>query len=172
MQLTPADRRAIIEDLLDIQIFSSMNGVVKEKMAIIKDDTTKTKHEMDLTSERINFQKQSIEDHKNRNDVEIEKKKKEITTSIDQTFTLQRDIELIQKHINVLQKKIEGRFASKHPEKWIPLYSQVTFSHIPYHEALSSGIRQNAIMKEVMNRPDIEAVWDSEEIENEILKRI
>jgi kynurenine 3-monooxygenase len=72
----------------------------------------------------------------------------------------------------LLQKKIEGRFASKYPEKWIPLYSQVTFSHIPYHEALSSGIRQNEIMKEVMNRPDIEAVWDSEEIENEILKRI
>jgi kynurenine 3-monooxygenase len=72
----------------------------------------------------------------------------------------------------LLQKKIEGRFASKHPEKWIPLYSQVTFSHIPYHGALSSGIRQNEIMKEVMNRPDIEEVWDSEEIENEILKRI
>jgi kynurenine 3-monooxygenase len=72
----------------------------------------------------------------------------------------------------LLQKKIEGRFATKYPEKWIPLYSQVTFSHIPYHEALSSGIRQNEIMKEVMNRPDIEAVWDSEEIENEILKRL
>ena len=72
----------------------------------------------------------------------------------------------------LLQKKIESRFATKYPEKWIPLYSQVTFSHIPYSEALSSGIRQNEIMKEVMNRPDIEAVWDSEEIENEILKRI
>ena len=126
MQLTPADRRAIIEDLLDIQIFSSMNGVVKEKMAIIKDDTTKTKHEMDLTSERINFQKQSIEDHKNRNDVEIEKKKKEITTSIDQTFTLQRDIELIQKHINVLQKKIEDKISvEKKSKKLLQLESKI-----------------------------------------------
>ena len=42
MQLSPADRRTIIEDLLDIQIFSSMNGVVKEKMAVIKDTSTKT----------------------------------------------------------------------------------------------------------------------------------
>jgi DNA repair exonuclease SbcCD ATPase subunit len=126
MQLTPADRRAIIEDLLDIQIFSSMNGVVKEKMAIIKDDTTKTKHEMDLTSERINFQKQSIEEHKNRNDVEIEKKKKEITTSIDQTFTLQRDIELIQKHINVLQKKIEDKISvEKKSKKLLQLESKI-----------------------------------------------
>ena len=126
MQLTPADRRAIIEDLLDIQIFSSMNGVVKEKMASIKDGTTKTKYEMELTSERINFQKQSIEDHKNRNDVEIEKKKKEITTSIDQTFTLQRDIELIQKHINVLQKKIEDKLSvEKKSKKLLQLESKI-----------------------------------------------
>jgi DNA repair exonuclease SbcCD ATPase subunit len=126
MQLTPADRRAIIEDLLDIQIFSSMNGVVKEKMAAIKDGTTKTKYEMELTSERINFQKQSIEDHKNRNDVEIEKKKKEITTSIDQTFTLQRDVELIQKHINVLQKKIEDKISvEKKSKKLLQLESKI-----------------------------------------------
>lgn len=126
MQLTPGDRRSIIEDLLDIGIFSSMNGVVKEKMTEIKDTTTKTKYELDLTSERINFQKQSIEDHKNRNDVEIEKKKKEITTSIDQTFTLQRDIELIQKHINVLQKKIEDKISvEKKSKKLLQLESKI-----------------------------------------------
>lgn len=126
MQLTPADRRAIIEDLLDIQIFSSMNGVVKEKMAIIKDSTTKTKHEMDLTSERINFQKQSIEEHKNRNDEEIGKKKKEIATSIDQTFTLQRDISLIQKHIDVLQKKVEDKLSvEKKSKKLLQLESKI-----------------------------------------------
>ena len=38
MQLSAADRRAIIEDLLDIQIFSTMNGLVKEKIAINKDE--------------------------------------------------------------------------------------------------------------------------------------
>jgi DNA repair exonuclease SbcCD ATPase subunit len=43
MQLSASDRRTIIEDLLDIQIFSSMNGVVKEKLYTIKDDITKVK---------------------------------------------------------------------------------------------------------------------------------
>jgi len=113
MQLSPADRRAIIEDLLDIQIFSSMNGLVKEKMSEIKDNSTKTKYEMDLTSERINFQKQSIEEHKNRSEEEIAKKKKEVEESIHQTFTLQRDVELIQKHIDVLNKKIADRLATE-----------------------------------------------------------
>jgi len=111
MQLSPSDRRAIIEDLLDIQIFSSMNGVVKEKMASIKDTSTKNKYEMDLTSEKINFQKQSIEDHKSRSDEEIAKKHKEIADSVDQIFTLERDVELIQKHIAVLQSKIADQMA-------------------------------------------------------------
>ena len=126
MQLSPADRRAIIEDLLDIGIFSSMNGVVKEKMSEIKDTTTKTKYEMDLTSEKINFQKQSIEEHKTRNDEEIAKKKLEIASSIDQNFKLQRDIELIQKHIDVLQKKIEDKISvEKKSKKLLQLESKI-----------------------------------------------
>jgi DNA repair exonuclease SbcCD ATPase subunit len=126
MQLTPADRRAIIEDLLDINIFSSMNGVVKEKMAEIKDLSVKSKHEMDLTSERINFQKQSIEDHKNRSDEEIGKKRKEISDSVDQIFTLKRDVELIQKHIDVLQRKIEDKLSvEKKSKKLLQLESKI-----------------------------------------------
>jgi DNA repair exonuclease SbcCD ATPase subunit len=113
MQLSPADRRAIIEDLLDIGIFSSMNTVVKEKMAFIKDGTVKTKHEMELTSERINFQKQSIEEHKNRSETEIEKKRKEVNESIDQSFTLQKNVELIQKHIDVLQSRIQDKLTTE-----------------------------------------------------------
>ena len=111
MQLSPADRRAIIEDLLDIQIFSSMNGVVKEKMAVIKDTSTKNKYEMDLTSEKINFQKQSIEEHRKHNDAEIEKKQKDITDSEEQVKKLNKDIELIQKHIDVLNSKISDQMA-------------------------------------------------------------
>ena len=109
MQLSPADRRAIIEDLLDIGIFSSMNGLVREKMSEIKDVTTKTKYEVDLTNERINFQKQSIEEHKTRSDVEISKKQKEVTDSVDQIFTLERNIELIGKHITVMQSKVSDQ---------------------------------------------------------------
>lgn len=72
----------------------------------------------------------------------------------------------------LLQKKIEAKFSAKHPNLWLPLYSQVTFSHIPYNEALQNGDRQDAIMKQVMNRPDIYDVWDSEEIEQQILELI
>jgi DNA repair exonuclease SbcCD ATPase subunit len=126
MQLSPADRRLIIEDLLDIGIFSSMNGIVKEKMSSIKDISTKNKYEMDISSERINFQKQSIEEHKNRSDEEIAKKRKEITDSVDQIFTLERDVELIQKHIDVLQSKVSDQMAiQKKSAKLIQLESKL-----------------------------------------------
>jgi DNA repair exonuclease SbcCD ATPase subunit len=126
MQLSPADRRAIIEDLLDIQIFSSMNGVVKEKMAIIKDTSTKNKYEMDLTSEKINFQKQSIEEHRKHNDAEIEKKQKDIIDSEEQVKKLNKDIVLIQKHIDVLDSKISDQMAiQKKSGKLVQLESKL-----------------------------------------------
>jgi kynurenine 3-monooxygenase len=69
----------------------------------------------------------------------------------------------------LLQKKIEKWFSDKHPDKWIPLYSRVTFSDRPYTEALAIGDDQNAIMEEVLKTENIEAVWNSKEIENKIL---
>jgi kynurenine 3-monooxygenase len=70
----------------------------------------------------------------------------------------------------LLQKKIEKSFSDKYPDKWIPLYSRVTFSDRPYTEALALGDEQNAIMEEVMRTPNIKAIWDSPEIEKKILE--
>lgn len=68
-----------------------------------------------------------------------------------------------------LQKKIEKHFSEKHPDKWMPLYSRVTFSFRPYAEALATGDRQKAIMDEVMLIDGIEDKWDSPEVEAKIL---
>lgn len=70
----------------------------------------------------------------------------------------------------LLQKKIEKHFSSKHPEKWIPAYSRVTFSNRPYAEALAEGDAQEQIMKEVMKISNIAENWDSLEVENLMLK--
>lgn len=70
----------------------------------------------------------------------------------------------------LLQKKIEKRFAEKFPEKWIPLYSRVTFSDRPYTEALALGDFQNNIMQKILQLPDIETIWDSEIVEHKILE--
>ncbi len=69
----------------------------------------------------------------------------------------------------LLQKKIEKRFSNKYPDKWLPLYSMVTFSHIPYAEAHAEGKRQDKIMEEVMAMPNIADKWDSQEVEDKML---
>jgi DNA repair exonuclease SbcCD ATPase subunit len=128
MQLSPADRRAIIEDLLDIGIFSSMNAVVKEKMAIIKEANTKTKYDMDLTAEKIKMQKEALEEHKKHNDTEIEKKQKEISDSEKQITQWTKDIGLIQKHIDVLNSKISDQMAIQRKSgKLVQIESKLEF---------------------------------------------
>ncbi|MGV3529308.1 MAG: FAD-dependent oxidoreductase [Flavisolibacter sp.] len=70
----------------------------------------------------------------------------------------------------LLQKKMEARLHDRHPDKWIPAYSQVTFSpHIRYSEALRNAQKQEAIMQQIMSEPGLEKKWDSPEIEREIL---
>ena len=72
----------------------------------------------------------------------------------------------------LLRKKIEARIHDKYPDKWLPLYSQVTFSDIPYSVALANGKKQDEIMRKVMNLSGIEEKWDSSEVETMILGAI
>jgi DNA repair exonuclease SbcCD ATPase subunit len=106
MQMKASDRREIIEDLLDIQIFSTMNGVLKEKMTFLKDNMTKGRYAVDLIQEKIAMQVANIEEHKRHNDEEINKKKAEVETSKKQLKNILRQVELINKHIEVLTSKI------------------------------------------------------------------
>ena len=72
----------------------------------------------------------------------------------------------------LLQKKIESKIHERHPNKWIPLYSQVSFSNIRYSDAYKQGKIQEKIMRKVMSSPSIEKNWDSKEVENQILSMI
>ena len=75
----------------------------------------------------------------------------------------------------ILRKKIEGRIQKLHPDKWIPLYSQVKFTDVPYREAWKEGLRHDRIMEEVLAMPGIEEKWESAEVEKralELLERV
>lgn len=66
----------------------------------------------------------------------------------------------------LLRKKIEAKINELYPEKWIPLYSMVTFSpKIRYSEALAIGKKQDKIMAEVMQIPDIQDTWQELDFE-------
>jgi kynurenine 3-monooxygenase len=62
----------------------------------------------------------------------------------------------------LLRKKIEGKIHQLFPDKWIPLYSMVTFyDSIRYSDALLTGQKQKKIMDEVMRTPSIATTWEN-----------
>jgi len=72
----------------------------------------------------------------------------------------------------VLQKKIEKKLNTLYPEKWVPLYSMVTFSDYRYSEAIARGDKQQAIMDEVLSRPGVEDSWEGLDFESIVTELI
>ena len=70
----------------------------------------------------------------------------------------------------LLRKKIEAKFSELYPNKWLPLYSQVTFSNIRYSVAYNQGKKQTEIMDQVMEIPNIEQNWDSQIVMDKMLE--
>lgn len=73
----------------------------------------------------------------------------------------------------LIRKKIEAKLHELYPKDWIPLYTMVTFSDIPYSEAYAQGKLQKKIMDKVMSNPLITQNWnklDYEDIVNQMDK--
>ena len=62
MQLPAQHRRDVIEDLLDINVFSKMNQILKEKNSLLKDQIKDVGYKIDLQSNKIDTQKKYIQD--------------------------------------------------------------------------------------------------------------
>jgi kynurenine 3-monooxygenase len=65
----------------------------------------------------------------------------------------------------LLQKKFERRIEQLYPEKYTPLYAQVSFSNIPYSVALQNGKAQNAYILNIMDQHNIEALFESGKVD-------
>ena len=50
----------------------------------------------------------------------------------------------------VKKRALSGKISQLMPDTWLPLYSMVTFSHIPYHEALAKGKNQDEILEKLV----------------------
>jgi DNA repair exonuclease SbcCD ATPase subunit len=78
MQLSANDRRAIIEDLLDIQIFSAMNGIVKSKLSENRQGLSDSKLLIESSNEKIAMQEKFIASMKQNNEDKVTEYAKEI----------------------------------------------------------------------------------------------
>jgi DNA repair exonuclease SbcCD ATPase subunit len=102
MQLGAGERRAVIEDLLDIQIFSAMNQIVKSKVHDLKDEGAKLKIQIDTTREKIDLHKRHLDELKKNNKEIIDAKKLEITQNQEQIANIQVDVAILEDKIETL----------------------------------------------------------------------
>lgn len=109
MQLSAADRRAIIEDLLDIQIFSTMNSVLKDKVSINKEAISNNKHDTDLFATKYDMQKNHIDVLKQNNDEMITAKEAEIAAAMTQIEEVNEVIAKLTLDVSTLQESISDK---------------------------------------------------------------
>ena len=88
MQLSSYQRRDVIEDLLDIGVFSKMNMLLKEKIASLKEKINQTTHSIEINQTKTEAQKKYIRDISKINNDAMEKRKQEIDENKEEIATL------------------------------------------------------------------------------------
>ncbi len=106
MSLAAADRRAVIEDLLDIQIFTSMNTLIKDKLSNIKTKITETSYSIDILKEKIKHQKSIINDNTKQKESTITKKQNDIQYYLTENKNYELEITNLQENITQLTQQI------------------------------------------------------------------
>lgn len=120
MQLSASDRRSVIEDLLDIQIFSNMNSIVKDKFSELKDTIQDCKYNIELYKDKIELQKHNINQNKKTSDEFILKKQDLIANTFIEIETYQKSVdELIEKNLSLSEEISDASSIATKRDKFI-----------------------------------------------------
>ena len=107
MQLTAPNRREVIEDLLDIKIFSSMNNIIKDKIKLVKDEVRTLDLKRESLNDKVDMQTNWIKELESQSKGRIENNKDKIKTlGIEVNAHLEKN-ELIQGDIDDLTRTQE-----------------------------------------------------------------
>jgi DNA repair exonuclease SbcCD ATPase subunit len=107
MQLSVSNRRDVIEDLLDIRIFSTMNTVIKEKIRTIKEELKVLELKKESLNDKVQMQKNFIEELENRGKENIKNNETRINQLLIEENTLMNDNTCIEEDISKLNKDLE-----------------------------------------------------------------
>ena len=126
MQLKSGDRREIIEDLLDIQIFSTMNSLVKNRLSNNKDLVANKKHEIDLATQKHDMQKRHIDELKQNNEDKVKEYETEIQCNSDTVSSLLANVTILTTEVETLQNSVAVKIETEAKVKTITkLESQI-----------------------------------------------
>jgi DNA repair exonuclease SbcCD ATPase subunit len=110
MQLSANDRRVIIEDILDIGIFSVMKNLLKDRSVMLKEELGEVEYEIKLLQEKIKLHEKHIEELKSKSDT----KRKSDLDKIEET---QREITKLSEEIEEHQDLVMSLIKSITDEK-------------------------------------------------------
>ena len=107
MQLPVASRREVVEDLLDIRIFSSMNGLIKDKIRSLREEIRTLDLKKDNLKEKVEMQRNFIDQLEKRGYDNIKEKKDKITTLMQSVEDYSKDNQDLESKSSTLQKELE-----------------------------------------------------------------
>jgi len=123
MRLGAGDRRAIIEDLLDIQIFSVMNDIVKQRISDNGINLLDVEHKIELLEQSIKLQEEHLKEIQDNNEEAINEKKKELKKA-------KKQIDELKKEIDEFQRKVQDYKPHKTRHRKLDDYkSKITSKH-------------------------------------------
>jgi len=107
MQLTSTNRRDVIEDLLDIRIFSSMNSVIKDKIRLAREDVKVLELKKESLSDKVTMQENFIEELESRGKENIKDKEDRIGTLLNEENEHMGSNEELERSLIDVNGKIE-----------------------------------------------------------------
>ena len=108
MQLKARHRREVVEEILDIQIFSLMNMILKQKLKTIEVDYRELEYKQSLTNEKLTLKKKYIQDIQDNRRKLIEEKTSLISGNEEEIFKKKRKIADLQDDIDRMHEKISN----------------------------------------------------------------
>ena len=107
MQLPATSRREVVEDLLDIKIFSSMNVLIKDKIRGLKEQIRTLDLKKESLTDKVSMQKNFIEELENRSQDDIKKKEVKISDLLTEENDCMNRNERLNDELKVTQQEIE-----------------------------------------------------------------
>ena len=128
MQLPSHHRRDVIEDLLDINVFSKMNQLLKEKQSLLKDNLKDVNYDLELAKDKMSLQEKYIKEVKALSDDQIEDKETQIFLSEDSINELQQENSVASDKIEKLTLGLEENLKTQNDKKQSLLHYKAEFS--------------------------------------------
>ena len=148
MQLPAQHRRDVIEDLLDINVFSKMNSLLKEKTAMLRDKMKDLSFKLDVENNKIETQKKYISDLKALNKTAKEQKDVQVNKLRKDLASLSKENAEISSEVEDKQKPLEKELNKLHDRKQVFVQYNAQF-----RQQMSQVVKESKFYEENENCP-------------------